>query len=154
MKKKLLLILLATIYPLVHACANVGGLAFLNSPNHIGQRTSYNVFGGSQPIFAHSLSVSFDMQLPYNEEVGYVLRVIDTSSSHIYNVFFDGRGNNYFGLNREGFRNLMEYRYDQQALCRKQWFRMEVDFDLDRKTASLCVDGHRSTASVRDLQRS
>lgn len=135
----------------MHVSANVGGLAFLNPANHIGQRTSYDVFGDSQPTFAHTLSVSFDMQLPYNEEVGYVLRVIDTTSDNIYNVFFDGRGDDYFELNREGFKNILKYHYNQRALRQKQWFRMEIEFNLDRKTASLCVDGHKSVASVPGL---
>ena len=126
--------------------ARVGGLKFLNPPNNIEKRTSYNVFGSHTLTFKEKLDISFDMQLPYAEEVGYIVRVLDKHDNRIFNVFFDGRGNDYFELNREGYNSLVKIHFDRNRLRRKQWFAVRLTFDLDRRCITMSVDGDSKTA--------
>lgn len=122
------LMLIATLFILlptpIHA--KVGGLAFLNPANSIEKRTSYSVFGDKEEHFIERLDISFDMRLPYREEVGYIVRVIDKTENKIFNVFYDGRGNDYFELNREGYKGLIKIRFNRQKLMLKQWFNVHI----------------------------
>lgn len=130
--------------------AKVGGLAFLNPANSIEHRTSYSVFGNRETTFHRFIDISFDMRLPYREEVGYIVRLIDRGHSKMFNLFFDGRGNDYFALNREGYKGLLLVHYDRNALRRKQWFPVRVRFDMERGTVTLDIDGRRQVTAFGD----
>lgn len=127
--------------PSVHTFGNVGGLAFQNPANSIEKRTSYCVFGNTDKTFTKRLDLSFDMRLPYKEEVGYVVRVVDKTDGKIFNLFFDGRGNNYFELNHEGYKGLIQIHFDREKLLRKQWFKVRLLFDVERHSITLSIDG-------------
>ena len=141
------LILIATLFILlptpIHA--KVGGLAFLNPANSIEKRTSYSVFGDKEEQFIERLDISFDMRLPYREEVGYIVRVIDKTENKIFNVFYDGRGNDYFELNREGYKGLIKIRFNRQKLMLKQWFNVHISFNMKQQTISMSIDGEQKS---------
>lgn len=144
------LMLIATLFILLPAPihAKVGGLAFLNPANSIEKRTSYSVFGDKEEQFSEHLDISFDMRLPYREEVGYIVRVIDKTDNKIFNVFYDGRGNDYFELNREGYKGLIKIPFNRQKLMLKQWFKVHISFNMKRQTISMSIDGEQKSTTL------
>lgn len=144
------LMLIATLFILLPAPihAKVGGLAFLNPANSIEKRTSYSVFGDKEEHFIERLDISFDMRLPYREEVGYIVRVIDKTENKIFNVFYDGRGNDYFELNREGYKGLIKIRFNRQKLMLKQWFNVHISFNMKQQTISMSIDGEQKSIKL------
>lgn len=144
------LMLIATLFILLPAPihAKVGGLAFLNPANSIEKRTSYSVFGDKEEQFIERLDISFDMRLPYREEVGYIVRVIDKTDNKIFNVFYDGRGNDYFELNREGYKGLIKIPFNRQKLMLKQWFKVHISFNMKQQTISMSIDGEQKNATL------
>ena len=127
------------------------GLAFSNPENSIEERTSFDVFAHQQEHFTHKLDICFKMQLPLADVVGYVVRIIDKPSGQIYNIFFDGRGNDYFSLNEEGYKTLIKCRFDRNLLRAKQWFDVRLFFDFDNNLISLTVDEQEFEASKDNL---
>ena len=144
------LMLIATLFILLPAPihAKVGGLAFLNPANSIEKRTSYSVFGDKEEQFIERLDISFDMRLPYREEVGYIVRVIDKTDNKIFNVFYDGRGNDYFELNREGYKGLIKIPFNRQKLMLKQWFKVHISFNMKQQTISMSIDGEQKSTTL------
>lgn len=145
-----LFVLIATLFMFLPAPlqAKVGGLAFQNPANSIEKRTSYNVFGEHEEQFSERLDISFDMRLPYREEVGYIVRVIDKTDNKIFNVFYDGRGNDYFELNREGYKGLIKIPFNRQKLMLKQWFKVHITFNMKRQTISMSIDGEQKSTTL------
>lgn len=145
-----LFVLIATLFILLPAPlqAKVGGLAFQNPANSIEKRTSYNVFGEHEEQFSERLDISFDMRLPYREEVGYIVRVIDKTDNKIFNVFYDGRGNDYFELNREGYKGIIKIPFNRQKLMLKQWFKVHISFNMKQQTISMSIDGNQKSATL------
>ncbi len=145
-----LFVLIATLFMLLPAPlqAKVGGLAFQNPANSIEKRTSYNVFGEHEEQFSERLDISFDMRLPYREEVGYIVRVIDKTDNKIFNVFYDGRGNDYFELNREGYKGLIKIPFNRQKLMLKQWFKVHISFNMKQQTISMSIDGEQKSTTL------
>lgn len=145
-----LFVFIATLFMFLPAPlqAKVGGLAFLNPANSIEKRTSYSVFGDKEEQFSERLDISFDMRLPYREEVGYIVRVIDKTDNKIFNVFYDGRGNDYFELNREGYKGLIKIPFNRQKLMLKQWFKVHISFNMKRQTISMSIDGEQKSTTL------
>lgn len=145
-----LFVLIATLFMFLPAPlqAKVGGLAFLNPANSIEKRTSYSVFGDKEEQFSERLDISFDMRLPYREEVGYIVRVIDKTDNKIFNVFYDGRGNDYFELNREGYKGLIKIPFNRQKLMLKQWFKVHISFNMKQRTISMSIDGEQKSIKL------
>lgn len=145
-----LFVLIATLFMFLPAPlqAKVGGLAFQNPANSIEKRTSYSVFGEHEEQFSERLDISFDMRLPYREEVGYIVRVIDKTDNKIFNVFYDGRGNDYFELNREGYKGLIKIPFNRQKLMLKQWFKVHISFNMKQQTISMSIDGEQKSATL------
>lgn len=145
-----LFVLIATLFMLLPAPlqGKVGGLAFQNPANSIEKRTSYSVFGEHEEQFSERLDISFDMRLPYREEVGYIVRVIDKTDNKIFNVFYDGRGNDYFELNREGYKGIIKIPFNRQKLMLKQWFKVHISFNMKQQTISMSIDGEQKSATL------
>lgn len=145
-----LFVLIATLFILLPAPlqAKVGGLAFQNPANSIEKRTSYSVFGEHEEQFSERLDISFDMRLPYREEVGYIVRVIDKTDNKIFNVFYDGRGNDYFELNREGYKGIIKIPFNRQKLMLKQWFKVHISFNMKQQIISMSIDGEQKSATL------
>lgn len=143
----LLLLSLASLLPSA-LWADVGGLAFVSPPNSIERRTSYRVFGNSEETFQKMLDLSFDMRLPYRGDVGYVVRIIDRRHDNVFNMFYDGRGNDYFALNREGYKSLLKIHFDRDRLRQKQWFKVRITFDMKRQNIAMSIDGQREQAHL------
>lgn len=131
--------------------ASSQGLSFCNPENSIENRTSFNVFAHKQKQFDHYLDITFKMQLPLDDVIGYIVRVIDKPSGHIYNLFFDGRGADYFSLNEEGYKTLIKYHFNRDTLRSKQWFDVNIKFDFDNKSILFAIDNQLQMAENIDI---
>ncbi len=129
------------------------GLEFQSTANSIEERTSYEVFNRNKVEFKHMLRIQFKMRLPLREDVGYVIRIMDEQHKQIFNVFYDGRGNDYMELNEEGHKSLLKYNFNRKSLRKRQWFDMLLDFNLDKKEITFSVDGHKQTVAKGDLPK-
>ena len=127
------------------------GLTFQSNANSIEQRTSFSVFNGDETKFTHQLNIKFKMQLPLREDVGYVIRIVDERSKNVFNVFYDGRGNDYMALNEEGYKSILVYHFNREQLRLRQWFDVQVMFDFDNKKITFSVDGHKQSIKKADL---
>lgn len=104
------------------------GLKFLNADAPIDQRTSYKVFDTISPVFKGECDIEFDMSLYPINEIGYVLRIKFDKTKKIYNLFYDGRGDNFFKLNEEGRSTLIVAPIDREELLGMRWFKVKLSF--------------------------
>ena len=125
------------------------GLIFYSSEYPIGKRTSYNVFEKVHPSFEDYFSIDFDIQLFPVTEIGYILRIKDDDNNNIFNLFYDGRGDNFFKFNEEGNNTLITFKIDKNNLIDKGWFHMRIKFDLVKDIISLSIDG--KTISAKEI---
>lgn len=142
----LLLIALAA----VHA-ASAQGLKFNSAELPIDKRTSYNVFDERVPSFADRFDIEFDIRLYPVTEIGYILRIKNQKSDKIYNLFYDGQGDDFFKLNEEGKCNLITAKIDREELLDAHWFRMKLAFDLKGDSITLTIHNRTFTATQANL---
>ena len=130
--------------------ASLGGLKFHGSEQPINQRTSYNVFGDKTTGFSEHFDVEFNLSLYPTTEIGYIIRIKNKESNKIYNLFYDGQGDDLtFRFNEEGTNNLIVANMDKQELLDMHWFKMKISFNLKSDSISLTI--HNRTFSTRNL---
>ena len=151
--KKAFVILFITIFSSLNY-TYCQGLQFQSTIASIEKRTSYNVFAYQPETFSSKLDISFQMQLPWEGVVGYVLRVIDKPSNQIYNLFLESRGGNYFELNEEGCATLINHHFNHSNLRNKQWFDVRLIFNFETKEISLSIDDEHITIQKSNLANS
>lgn len=127
------------------------GLKFKNPYDEIDKRTSYTVFENRVPKFNGSFDIEFDLRLYPVHEIGYILRVKNDRSDKIFNLFYDGRDDNFFKLNEEGKNNLIFARIDRQRQMHGQWLRVKLTFDLKGDQIVLSIDGEPFVARKVEL---
>lgn len=142
----LLLLALAAV-----STARGQGLKFNSAELPIDKRTSYNVFEERSPAFAGRFEIEFDIRLYPVTEIGYILRIKNEQSNKIYNLFYDGRGDDFLKLNEEGKCNLITAKIDRQELLDAHWFRMKLAFDLSGDSIALTVHNRTFTAAQAGL---
>lgn len=130
------------------------GLTFLNSPDSIDRRTSFDVFTDNIPGFAHKMQIDFDIQIPRTEEVGYMMHIIDTESGYRYNVFYDGRGNDCIELNEESKKNIVKLPFDRKQLKNRKWSKFSLMFDFDKKSIYMSIGEKNVTVTGVSLPES
>lgn len=145
--KLLFLLLVVAHVPSLYA----QGLRLLNPIDSINARTSYSVFGEDTKLFLHQLTVRFDMQIPRMSEVGYILHVVDDTQAANFNLFYDGRGNDWFELNEEGKTTLLRSNFNRQKLLDKGWFNVTLTFNFDTKEIWMTIDGKTMKTRVNTM---
>nr|WP_308572012.1 DNA-binding transcriptional activator [uncultured Prevotella sp.] len=143
MKLSYLFLLLSVL--LNTSTVNAQGLFFQNPFNSIRKRTSYDVFKEDNDIFHHQFTINFEMRLPENPDIGYILRITDLKSDEIFNVFLDESKEDIIELNREGYKELITFKYNRCELKDEHWFQFSLHFDLDNKIISMKINGHKKT---------
>jgi hypothetical protein len=123
--------------------ASAQGLFFKDPFNSIRKRTSYDVFKKDVNTFHHHYNIDFDMQFPYTNPFGYILRITDLKHNEIFNIFLDGSKDNIIELNKEGYKELIKYKFNQQELKDKHWFPFSLHFNLDKKIITMGINGHQ-----------
>ena len=142
MKTLLLFLLLMIISCVGSLSASAQGLFFQDPFNSIRKRTSYDVFKKDVDTFHHQFNIKFDMQFPDTDAFGYILRITDLKHNEIFNIFLDGSKDDIIELNREGYKELITYKFNPQELKDKHWFPFSLHFNLDKKTITMKVNGH------------
>ena len=143
MKIRILFLLIAVMSCAGMLKVNAQGLFFQNPFNSINKRTSYDVFKKDVDIFQHQFYIGFDMQLPETNGIGYILRITDLKNKEIFNVFLDESKDDIIELNREGYRELITYKFDRHELKNKHWFWISLDFNLNKKIITMRINGHQ-----------
>ena len=127
------------------------GLRFLNPIDSINGRTSYVVFAKKKPVFTQQLNISFDLQIPRVPEIGYLLHLVDKDKGINYNLFYDGRGNDWFEFNEEGKTTLIRSRFDKRETLDKRWVKFSLCLNLVTKQITMTFDGKQMEALVNNL---
>ena len=88
---------LRTILPLIFCLVGIfpalsQGLKFTGLEQPIDKRTSYDVFGNLSPEFSDRVDIHFDMATYHESEIGYIFRIKNRHDSKVYNLFYDGQG--------------------------------------------------------------
>lgn len=128
--------------------ASPGGLKFYGSEQPIDQRTSYTVFGDNTVRFSNSFTVAFNLALYPVTEIGYIIRIKNRDDNRIYNLFYDGQGNNLtFRFNEEGKNNLIVADMNREEFLNMPWVKMKIEFNLKGDSINLTI--HNRTFSAR-----
>lgn len=130
----------------------LGGLKFHGSEQSINQRTSYNVFGDKTAGFSDNFNIEFDLSLYPATQIGYIIRVKNKESNRIYNLFYDGQGNNLtFKFNEEGTNNLIVATMNKEELLNMRWFKMKISFNLKSDSIKLTIHNRTFAAASKEL---
>lgn len=128
------------------------GLRFNGGEKPIDVRTSCNVFAKRPASFAGSFTIGFDLALYPEKPIGYILRVKNRKGDKIYNLFYDGQGDNIlFLFNEEGKSSLIAAEIERGRLIERNWFPMSITFDLAADSIVVSIDGRRFGAGGVDL---
>lgn len=137
---------LRTILPLIFCLVGIfpalsQGLKFTGLEQPIDKRTSYDVFGNLSPEFSDRVDIHFDMATYHESEIGYIFRIKNRHDSKVYNLFYDGQGDErtVFMLNNEGYSCLIRAEMDKRELERLNWVGISVAFDMEKDSVSLSV---------------
>jgi len=126
------------------------GLKFNGGEVAIAERTSYNVFDDTKIAFRDSFDIDFDLSLYPPTLIGYIIRIKNTESNKIFNLFYDGQGSDLvFRFNQEGKSSLIIARMSKEALLNTYWFNMKITFDLENDSISLKI--HDQTFSAANV---
>ena len=143
------------LFPLVFGLillqsTQTGGLKFNGSEHAINQRTSYDVFGNNQVEFSDHFEIDFNLSLSPATEIGYILRIKNKENDRIFNLFYDGQGDQLIFKFNES--NLIEANLDRDQLLNKQWFDVKIAFGLAQDSIILSIDNE--TYSAENLRLS
>jgi hypothetical protein len=144
------LFLLFGLTPLV--VHSQGGLKFHGSEQPINQRTSYNVFGEETAEFSEYFNIDFSLSLHATTAFGYIIRIKNKQSNRIYNLLYDGQGDNLtFKFNEEGKNNLIVANMNREELLNMHWFKMKISFDLKADSVRLTIHNQTFAAASEKL---
>lgn len=126
------------------------GLKFRGGEESIAERTSYNVFDDENVAFSDYFDIDFDLFLYPTTQIGYIIRIKNTESNKIFNLFYDGQGSDLvFRFNQEGKSSLIIARMSKEELLSSYWFNMKISFDLENDSISLTI--HDQTFSAANV---
>ncbi|HEY4784577.1 MAG TPA: DNA-binding transcriptional activator, partial [Bacteroidales bacterium] len=125
------------------------GLKFKDSKDQpIDKRTSYNVFGNKSVVFSGFYNIEFDLSLYPTTRIGYIIRIKNERSDKIYNLFYDGQGNNIqFKFNEEGRSSLITAQISKDELVNLPWFKTIISFDLANNSIKLTIHNQTFVAN-------
>lgn len=119
------------------------GLKFSGGEVPIDKRTSYNVFSNKAVEFSQYFNIECNLSLYPDTQIGYIIRIKNENSNKIYNLFYDGQGQNHiFRFNEEGKSSLITAEIDMDELLNVHWFKMKIFFDLKNDSIKLTIHNH------------
>ncbi|MBK5723080.1 DNA-binding transcriptional activator [Dysgonomonas sp. Marseille-P4677] len=117
------------------------GLKFKGNEQPIDKRTSYNVFKDKSYAFSSYFNIEFRFSLNPPTHIGYIIRIKNEKSNTIYNLFYDGQGENLiFKFNEEGKSSLITAEMNKDELLKRDWFKMAISFDLQNDSIKLTIN--------------
>ncbi|WP_298651232.1 DNA-binding transcriptional activator [uncultured Proteiniphilum sp.] len=154
--KKNIIILFFIFYSLNFQGIFAEGLRFFGNGYPIDKRTSYNVFSEHPVTFSSHYKLRFDLYLYLTSGIGNIVRIKTENEKRIFNLFYDGYGNDHlFLLNEEGKSNLIRITLDKSAYPPLQWLTTTIDFDLAGDAITLTIaDKTTKTGNISLLDKS
>lgn len=152
MKNPLISAIMAILF-LIPWSSQAQGLKFNGLEKPIDKRTSYKVFASRRaPEFSGYFEITFDLSLYPESELGYIVRIKNEKAGLIYNLFYDGQGNDLvFKLNDEARYNLINASIDREEARNMAWIRVKLGFDLKRDSLHLGIGKHNYSVAVDNL---
>lgn len=140
-----LLVFLAT----THYNARSQGLKFKGNSYLIQERTSYNVFNNSSPVFKDFLTIDFDILCDTLPQVGYLFRIKTQNPDLTFNLAYDSQGNNIaYHLNLEGKNRLITMSIPKKDYTFSQWSKLQLHLDLINGLISFSIGDHSQTEKL------
>ncbi|PRD48986.1 Kelch repeat-containing protein [Sphingobacterium haloxyli] len=116
------------------------GIKFTGSNQPIEKRTSAAFFADVKPTFHHWFTIDFDLQLPSDGTMGYIVRIKEKNQGAIFNLHYDEEeGQGVFRLNEEGKTSLITIRIALGYLVERHWFPVRMDYDLQKGEIKLQI---------------
>ena len=117
------------------------GLRFLGNSYHIDQRTSYTVFSEHPVTFSEHFTISFSLSLYMTTDIGNIVRIKSAENERIFNLFYDGHGEDHLLLfNEEGKNNLIDVSLKKSQYPAREWFQIDISFDLTNDLIALTIN--------------
>ena len=142
------------IFALLFLCAflcqplSAEGLRFLGNGYPIEQRTSYDVFRERPVTFEDHFSIRFRLSLYMTSEIGNILRIKSSENGSVFNLFYDGHGENHlFLFNEEGKNNLIHLSLEKDQYPPREWLQTDISFDLTNDLITLTIGDSTHTAT-------
>ncbi len=149
------------IFALLFLCAflcqplSAEGLRFLGNGYPIEQRTSYDVFRERPVTFEGHFSIRFRLSLYMTSEIGNILRIKSSENGSVFNLFYDGHGENHlFLFNEEGKNNLIHLSLEKDQYPPREWLQTDISFDLTNDLITLTIGDSTHTATHVTLPES
>ncbi len=115
----------------VSSRAYAQGIRFTGSSQPIEKRTSATFFSDAAPTFYDLFAIHFDLQLPNDRTMGYIVRIKEENQGSIFNLHYDEEeGQAVFRLNEEGKTSLITTRIPLEYLIERHWFPILLEYDL------------------------
>src|SRR5690606_21112793 len=116
------------------------GIRFTGSSQPIEKRTSVTFFADAAPIFYNSFAIDFDLQLPRDSTMGYIVRIKEETQGSIFNLHYkEEESQAIFRLNEEGKNNLITLRIALTYLNDRHWFPVRMKYDLQKGQIELQI---------------
>lgn len=120
--------------------ASAQGIRFTGSDEPIEGRTSVAFFSDAVPTFYQAFAINFDLQLPQNNTIGYIVRIKEKNQGSIFNLHYDKEGEQaVFRLNEEGKTSLITMRIALEYLIERHWFPVRMEYDLQKGQIKLQI---------------
>lgn len=116
------------------------GIQFVGGDHPIEERTSMVLFAEGAPKLQSEFEIRFDLQLPSNGTVGYIMRVNDHHHGPTFNLYYDEEdGQTVFRFNEEGKTNLITLHTRQEILQKRHWLPVRLRFDVEQGLIQLQI---------------
>src|SRR5690606_35240247 len=90
--------------------------------------------------FYQAFAINFDLQLPQNNTIGYIVRIKEKNQGSIFNLHYDKEGEQaVFRLNEEGKTSLITMRIALEYLIERHWFPVRMEYDLQKGQIKLQI---------------
>ena len=148
MRRQYILFLLAFL-AITHYDARSQGLKFKGNSYLIQERTSYDVFNSSIPVFKDFLTIDFDILSDTLPQVGYLFRIKTQMPDLTFNLAYDSQGNNIvYHLNLEGKSRLITMSIPKKEYPFSQWSKLKLHLDLIKGLISFSIGDHSQTEKL------
>ncbi|KGE13686.1 kelch repeat-containing protein [Sphingobacterium deserti] len=116
------------------------GIRFTGSSQPIEKRTSANFFSEDAFTFRDQFAINFDLHVPNNSTMGYIVRIKEDDQGSIINLHYEKEdGQAVFRLNEEGKANLITVRIPLEQLIEQHWFPVRIAYELEKGQIELQI---------------
>ncbi len=130
------------------------GLLFQGNNKLISERTSYNVFQHSMPVFNNRFTLSFDLSILDTTSFGYVCFIKDNESEASFSLTLSEKDHYvYLDFNIDSKQNLVQIPLKKSELGYRRWHRVTLNFLSDKNAIEIIVDGKSYTSFFKQYKK-